>query len=94
MASREWRQREGSRRSFDRLDDSPARVTPRDLRPGSIEALADKFSGRPFKDMLRDRDFKHLSETEVQALAAEFRRRADRVRAEAGAPASGTSRRP
>jgi hypothetical protein len=94
MASREWRRREEARRSPGSLDDSPAWVTPRDLRPGSIEALADKFSGRPFKDMLRDREFKHLSETEVQALAAEFRRRADRVRAEARAPASGTSRGP
>jgi hypothetical protein len=90
MARREGRQREGGRRTPDRFIDSPAWVTREDLRPNAIEALADKFSGRSFEDMLVDREFKRLSETELQALADEFRRRAGHIRAETGGTASKT----
>ena len=61
----------------------PLWVSATSLRPGEIEALADKFADRPFDEMLRDRDFVRLSEEDRSALAAEFRRRASVARAEA-----------
>ena len=61
----------------------PLWVTPTSLRPGEIEALADRFADRPFDEMLRDRDFVRLSDEDRSALAAEFRRRASVARAEA-----------
>jgi hypothetical protein len=61
----------------------PLWVTPASLRPGEIEALADRFSDRPFEEMLRDRDFVRLSDEDRSALAAEFRRRAALARTEA-----------
>jgi hypothetical protein len=68
----------GDSRSF---ADGAEWVTPRSLRPGEIEALADKFLNRPFEEMLRDRDFRRLSDEDRGALAAEFRRRASLARA-------------
>ena len=73
-------ERSGGARDFAR---GPVWVTPTSLRPGEIEALADKFADRPFDEMLRDRDFVRLSDEDRSALAAEFRRRASVARAEA-----------
>jgi hypothetical protein len=61
----------------------PLWVSATSLRPGEIEALADKFADRPFEEMLRDRDFVRLTDEDRSALAAEFRRRASVARAEA-----------
>src|SRR5215210_3232582 len=76
------RQPESSRGTRD-LARGPFWVTATSLRPGEIEALADRFSDRPFEEMLRDRDFVRLSDEDRSALAAEFRRRASAARAEA-----------
>ena len=76
------RKRESSRGAGD-FAGEPLWVTPTSLRPGEIAALADKFSDRPFEEMLRDRDFARLSEEDRSALTAEFRRRASVARAEA-----------
>jgi hypothetical protein len=62
--------------------DAPVWASPSSLRPGEIEALADRYSGRPFEELLRDRDFRRLSEEDVRALTAEFRRRAARAESE------------
>ena len=74
--------RESSLGALD-FPEAPRWATPRSLRPGEIEALADKFAERPFEEMLQDRDFIRLSEEDRSALAAEFRRRASRAGAEA-----------
>jgi hypothetical protein len=63
--------------------DAPPWTSASSLRPGEIEALADRFSERRFEEMLRDREFLRLSDEERSALAAEFRRRALVARAEA-----------
>jgi hypothetical protein len=75
------KKRESSRgaRDFAR---GPLWVSAASLRPGEITALADRFSDRPFEEMLRDRDFVRLSDEDRSALAAEFRRRASVARAE------------
>ena len=77
---RRKRESSGAARDFAR---GPLWVTPTSLRPGEIEALADRFSDRPFEEMLRDRDFLRLSDEDRSALAAEFRRRASFANAEA-----------
>jgi hypothetical protein len=79
--ARKRRERESSPHALD-FADAPLWVTPGSLRPGEIEALADKFAERPFEEMLQDRDFIRLSEEDLSALAAEFRRRASLARAE------------
>jgi len=62
------------------FEDGSTWVTPMSLRPGEIKALADKFSNRPFEEMLSDREFLRLSDEDRAALAAEFRRRASIAR--------------
>lgn len=82
MAGRDerWRLRERLPEKGQDFGDDPIWVTGSDLRPGKIEVLAERFSGRPFEEMLRDPEFKRLSEEEVVALTAEFRRRAAHAR--------------
>ena len=41
-----------------------------------IEALAERYSERPFDDLLEDPEFLELTAGEIVALAAEYRRRA------------------
>jgi hypothetical protein len=67
-------------------------ITTGSLRPTEIEALAERFSNRPFQELLNDREFKRLSDPDVRALAAEFRRRAVRTRAQTDADARGPAR--
>jgi hypothetical protein len=47
------------------------------------ETLVERYQGRRFEELLRDPEFKRLSEVGVQALAADYRRKAKRLRAEA-----------
>jgi hypothetical protein len=82
----------GQSPSTDLFIDGPEWITTGSLRPAEIEALADRFSNRPFQDLLNDREFRRLSDPDVRALAAEFRRRAVRTRAQTDADAPGTGR--
>jgi hypothetical protein len=70
----------------ERIDDG-AYVARRPSPPRSkrqvIETLVEKYRGRRFAELVRDPDFKRLSELDVQALAAEYRREAKRLGAEA-----------
>jgi hypothetical protein len=56
----------------------------------TIEELVERYRGRPFEELLRNPNFKRLGPVDVQALAAEYRRLAKRLRAEADeAPSRG-----
>ena len=47
-----------------------------------LEALVEKYRGRGFEELLRDPGFRRLSPSGVEALAAEYRRQAQRLWAE------------
>ncbi|HLM94113.1 MAG TPA: hypothetical protein VK273_09905 [Gaiellaceae bacterium] len=69
----------------------PDRSAPSGLRAEKVAAIAERFVDSSFKDMLRDREFKRLSDSEVKALAEEFRRRAAHSRAEVDGVIQGAS---
>jgi cytochrome c553 len=55
-----------------------------------IERLVERHRGEPFNELLRDPVFRQLSEADVMALAAEYRRQAKRIRAQSdGRPSAG-----
>jgi hypothetical protein len=83
------RRARGQPSSADLFIDDAEWITTGSLRPAEIEALAERFSNRPFRDLLNDREFRRLSDPDVRALAAEFRRRALRTRAQTDADARG-----
>jgi hypothetical protein len=47
---------------------------------GRPSPLVERYRGRRFEELLRDPYFKRLSEVDVQALAADYRRTAKRLR--------------
>ena len=87
---RQRRERERPPGRPHRLADDPVWewVTPRSVGPAEIRALAERFSGGSLDEMLRDRDFRRLSNDGMKALADEFRRRAALARADVDEDAS------
>jgi hypothetical protein len=64
MAGRdeEWRPRQRLPEKGPHFPDDPIWVTLSEPRPGRIEALAERFSGRPFEEMVRDPELGRVSQ--------------------------------